>query len=271
MNNYDLQESSSQEIQKQTHKLNVTYIGGPTVLIEVNGVRFLTDPTFDAPGKTYAIPRVGVETKKLSGPGLEASQIGEIDVILLSHDEHADNLDDIGKQILPKARVVVTTQEGAKRLGGNALGLLPFETHEVGQIRITATPGRHGPEGCEPMLGHVIGFIVESKLGEFDTFYVSGDTVFYDDLSLIKNRFQIEKAFLHLGRVGGAGEPHFTMGAEEAVLLTELLNIQTVIPLHYEDWAHFSEDRSHASEIFEKHKLSQKVRWLNKGMTTILD
>jgi L-ascorbate metabolism protein UlaG (beta-lactamase superfamily) len=30
--------------------LNMTLIGGPTVLIEAAGFRLVTDPTFDAPG-----------------------------------------------------------------------------------------------------------------------------------------------------------------------------------------------------------------------------
>jgi len=32
-----------------TARCRVTYIGGPTALIDVGGVRLLTDPTFDAP------------------------------------------------------------------------------------------------------------------------------------------------------------------------------------------------------------------------------
>jgi L-ascorbate metabolism protein UlaG (beta-lactamase superfamily) len=30
--------------------LRITLIGGPTALIEIDGFRILTDPTFDAPG-----------------------------------------------------------------------------------------------------------------------------------------------------------------------------------------------------------------------------
>ena len=33
--------------------VRLTHIGGPTVLIEVDGWRLLTDPTFDAPGRRY--------------------------------------------------------------------------------------------------------------------------------------------------------------------------------------------------------------------------
>lgn len=257
-------------MKNEKEKLTTTYIGGPTVLIEVDGLRILTDPTFDAPGKTYVIPRIGAETKKLNGPGIEASQIGIIDVVLLSHDEHADNLDELGKQLLPKAKLVVTTKSGAERLGANSKGLLPFESVAFQQIRITATPARHGPPGCEPKLGHVIGFVIESTAGAFDTFYVSGDTVFYDELAQIRDRFKVRISFLNLGRVGGTGEPHFTMGADEASTLAELLDVETIVPLHYEDWAHFSEDRVHAAMKFEGKGLGSKVHWLERGVRTKL-
>ncbi|MBX9869456.1 MAG: MBL fold metallo-hydrolase [Burkholderiaceae bacterium] len=249
-------------------KLIATYIGGPTVLIEFDGVRLLTDPTFDAPGQTYEIPRVGAQTTKLKGPGIAVHEIGSIDIVLLSHDEHADNLDLSGKALLPHAKMVVTTKSGAQRLGGNAVGLFPFESLEVGHVKITATPARHGPVGCEPLLGDVIGFIVESTSETFDTFYISGDTVLYDDLAQIKSHFNISTAFLNLGRVGGAGEPHFTMGAEEASQLVELLDLEKIIPLHFEDWAHFSEDRQHAVDIFEQHHLAERIQWLDRGVPT---
>ena len=49
--------------------VTITLIGGPTALIEIDGFRLLTDPTFDAPG-AYQLPHV-----KLAGPALSAEAI----------------------------------------------------------------------------------------------------------------------------------------------------------------------------------------------------
>ncbi len=68
----------------------ITLIGGPTALIELNGFRLLTDPTFDGPGE-YVLPHVTL--KKTGNPALTPDQIGPIDAVLLSHDQHSDNLD----------------------------------------------------------------------------------------------------------------------------------------------------------------------------------
>ena len=105
--------------------ITITLIGGPTALIEAGGFRFLTDPTFDPPGD-YAMPRVTL--RKTAGPVLCADAVGPIDAVLLSHDQHADNLDHAGQAFLPQAGRVLTTVAGAERLGGNAEGLAPWAT-----------------------------------------------------------------------------------------------------------------------------------------------
>src|SRR6185437_15864756 len=144
--------------------LTLTLIGGPTALIEIDGFRLLTDPTFDLP-RTYQLPHVKLE--KLSGPALAQEAVGEIDAVLLSHDQHADNLDETGKHFLPKAKRVLTTQDGAKRLGGHAEGLVPWASTELSKngrsLMVTATPARHGPHGIEPLSGDVIGFVLAPK------------------------------------------------------------------------------------------------------------
>ena len=40
--------------------VTITLIGGPTALIEIDGFRLLTDPTFDEPG-AYQLPHVKLE------------------------------------------------------------------------------------------------------------------------------------------------------------------------------------------------------------------
>ena len=56
--------------------VTITLIGGPTALIEIDGFRLLTDPTFDAPGANYQLPHVKLE--KLIGPAVTADTIGEV-------------------------------------------------------------------------------------------------------------------------------------------------------------------------------------------------
>ena len=122
----------------------ITLAGGPTALIEVAGFRLLTDPPFDAPSE-YRLPHVVL--RKTAGPAVPADAIGPIDAVLLSHDQHADNLDTSGRDFLRKAGRVLTTVAGAQRLGGNAEGLAPWDATELRgpdgrTLRVTATPAR---------------------------------------------------------------------------------------------------------------------------------
>src|SRR4051812_33056468 len=122
--------------------ISVTLIGGPTALIEIDGFRLLTDPTFDGPG-SYQLPHVRLQ--KLSSPALSADALGAIDAVLLSHDQHSDNLDNSGRDFLKRAGRVLTTIAGAGRLGGHAEGLAPWDSTELPgkdgrSLTITATP-----------------------------------------------------------------------------------------------------------------------------------
>ncbi|HEX5979824.1 MAG TPA: MBL fold metallo-hydrolase, partial [Thermoleophilaceae bacterium] len=145
--------------------VRLTHIGGPTVLIEAGGRRLLTDPTFDPAGRTYSFGW-GTGSRKTAGPSIPAGELGPIDAVLLSHDHHDDNLDPAGRALLPSAGVVVTTEAGATRLGGDARGLAPWGTtrlEEAGRppIQVTATPCRHGPPLSRAIVGDVIGFALE--------------------------------------------------------------------------------------------------------------
>ena len=135
--------------------VRITHIGGPTVLIETQGWRLLTDPTFDPPGKRYVFGW-GTSSRKLEGPSIPASELAPIDAVLLSHDHHDDNLDGVGRALLPSVGAVVTTVSGAERLGGNARGLAPWATTRLEApgrpaIEVTATPCRHGPPLSHPI------------------------------------------------------------------------------------------------------------------------
>ena len=114
--------------------VRATYIGGPTVLLEVGSYTLLTDPTLDPAGTEY--PTAVYTLRKTEDPALATAQLPAIDAVLLSHDHHFDNLDRAGRAFVERAPVTFTTPVGAERLGGNALGLAPWPSRMLG------APGR---------------------------------------------------------------------------------------------------------------------------------
>jgi L-ascorbate metabolism protein UlaG (beta-lactamase superfamily) len=254
--------------------IRITHIGGPTALIEVGGWRLLTDPTFDLPGRRYSFGW-GTMSRKVTGPAMSTADVGPIDAVLLSHDQHGDNLDNAGRALLPDAGAVVTTAAGARRLGGRARGLEPWASTTLEQpgrspIEVTATPCRHGPPLSRPLAGDVIGFALRWDGQVHGVVWISGDTVLYDGVRQVAERLQVDVALLHLGgvRFPVSGPFRYTMTAKDAVELCDLVRPRTVIPVHYEGWGHFKESRDSIERDFANapEEIRRSIRWLPIGV-----
>jgi L-ascorbate metabolism protein UlaG (beta-lactamase superfamily) len=253
--------------------VRITHIGGPTALIEVHGWRLLTDPTFDPPGQKYDFGW-GTSSRKLAGPAFAAPDLPPVDAVLLTHDHHGDNLDPAGRALLPAAGVVVTTASGARRLGGATRGLEPWQATQLEApgrptIEVTATPCRHGPPLSHPLAGDVVGFALHWDGQDHGVLWISGDTVLYDGVRQVANRLQVDTAILHLGgvRFPITGPVRYTMTAQDAVELCQLIRPHTAIPIHYEGWKHFKQGR----EAIERElagapeDVRRRFRWLPIG------
>jgi L-ascorbate metabolism protein UlaG (beta-lactamase superfamily) len=245
-------------------RLSLTYIGGPTALFEFGGLRLLTDPTFDPAGGDYPTP-VSV-LHKTQSPARGPDAIGAVDAVLLSHDHHADNLDRAGRDALGAAGLVLPTVAAAERLGGHAVGMVPWQSHDLEApggrwLRITATPARHGPADADR--GPVVGFALAFADDPEAIVYVSGDTVWYEGVAEVGRRFPPRVAILNLGaaRVREVGPYHLTFTAEEAVTAAVAFGDALVVPLHFEGWAHFSESRQDIERAFAAAGLADRLRW----------
>lgn len=244
--------------------LKLTLVGGPTALIEYGGLRWLTDPTFSPPGEYDQLT-------KTSGPALAPAAVEPVDVVLLSHDHHADNLDPAGRELLPRARRVLTTAAGAQRLGGNATGLAPWRTLVLpgahADVTVTAVPALHGPAGRDR--GPVCGFVL-STAGE-DTVYVSGDNASLDVVRDVTDGVgPIGVAVLFAGAVqidsvlDGA---YLTLSADRAAQATEILGARAVIPLHLEGWTHVTQGLAQIRSAFAGYELRGKLVAVERGQT----
>ncbi|MEV0176793.1 MBL fold metallo-hydrolase [Streptomyces sp. NPDC050803] len=237
----------------------VHVLGGPTAFFEYGGLHFLTDPTFDDAGGEYGRPGRPTLTKTAATP-VAPAELGRIDVVLLSHDEHADNLDHSGRTLLADVPLTLTTPGGGTRLGGTARGLADWETVELdrpggGTVTVTAVPAIHGPgprEQVEPVTGQVVGFVLTGE--GLPTVYVSGDNASLDAVKEIANRFgPVDTAILF------AGAPRFPVVFDGAPLVLDsaqaaeaarILDARRVVPVHYDSWAHFTEGQDVLVEAF---------------------
>ncbi len=243
--------------------IKVTLVGGPTALVDYAGLRWLTDPTLSEPGTYDGLT-------KTTAPRLGPAELEPVDVILLSHDQHADNLDPAGREFLPRAGRVLTTVAGAERLGGLATGLEPWTELKVGgDVTVTAVPALNGPPGAETVTGPVIGFVLSCE--GHDTVYVSGDNASLDVVDEIAERLSpIDVAILFVGAVQLATRfdgAYLTLSSDRAAIATELLEPRAVVPVHFEGWTHFTQDLQQVRAAFAGYGLTERLFAAEPGET----
>jgi L-ascorbate metabolism protein UlaG (beta-lactamase superfamily) len=228
----------------------ITFIGGPTALLEYAGLRIITDPTFDGP-QVYDDPN---ETTlvKTAGPAITRRDLGPVDLVLLSHHGHKDNLDWEGLELIAQGVPTLSTRQAANDLfGGSVIGLDNWESYDFGAVTITAMPALHGPPGSEPLVGPVIGFMLEAA-GE-PTIYVSGDNASLPLVRQIADRFApVDIALLFAGaaRIEEI-DADLTLSSTDAATAAESLGARLVVGLHTEDWTHFSHTRAQLEAAFD--------------------
>jgi L-ascorbate metabolism protein UlaG (beta-lactamase superfamily) len=252
--------------------VTATLVGGPTILLTYAGRRVLSDPTFDEP-RTY---ERGSTLTKLAGPALAPEDVLPVDVVLVSHDQHPDNLDVRGREVvdsvLANGGTVLSTPTAAGRIPG-VTGLEPWASSRVGPVTITAVPALHGPEGADApeLSGPVTGFVLEAD--GWPTVYVSGDNASVELVGRITERFPaIGLAVLHAGAadVGRFPGHPITLRGTDAAEAAKLLGDAVVVPVHADSWAHFTESVDAVRAAFADAGIDDRLRVLDPGRQTEL-
>jgi L-ascorbate metabolism protein UlaG (beta-lactamase superfamily) len=199
----------------------LTFLGHSTVLIELGGLRILTDPVlFDRIGLLRRVPN-----------SIDADLHARIDVVLLSH-LHLDHFDLPSLRLLgPQVRLVVP-QGAARLLRGSGFGrvdeLAPGERLAIGDLTLTATPAAHG--GFRPPWGpraEAVGYLLEA---DGTKLYFAGDTDLFAGMADLAPGLDV--ALLPVWGWGPRlGYGHLDpRGAAEAL---QLLRPRFAVPIHW--------------------------------------
>jgi len=251
--------------------IRIQLVGGPTAILEIGGVRLLTDPTFDPPREYDLGP--GRVLAKTAASALQPHEVGPVDAVLLSHDQHVDNLDETGRAYLADVPLVLTTDSATARLAGACRTVPLWETVELprpggGALRVTRVPALHGPEGSEPIVGEVAGFVLSGE--GVPTVYVSGDNASLDVVRTVAVRFpRVDVAMLFAG-AGRTGliDGFLTLTSAQTVEAARILNAPHVVPVHFHMWRHFTEGGDELDKAFNDAGLSERLTLLAPGEST---
>ncbi|MEO5939648.1 MAG: MBL fold metallo-hydrolase, partial [Candidatus Limnocylindrales bacterium] len=200
--------------------VDLRWLGHATVLLELPGLRLLTDPHL----------RAGLGPLRRHGPVPSAPDLGPIDVVAISH-SHPDHLDRRSLQALagdPLVIVPVGLGSTIGRMGGRAWEVRVGATVEIGPgWTIRAVPARHWRWPRSPRT-QAVGYLIESP-GR-DGIYFAGDTAPYRAMRDFAERVDI--ALLPVGTWG----PHLGPGhlsPRTAAEVARDLGARVAVPIHW--------------------------------------
>jgi L-ascorbate metabolism protein UlaG (beta-lactamase superfamily) len=260
---------------------SVQFIGTATVLIRYQGFTILTDPNFLHKGEKVHLG-YGLTSTRLTNPAIDLDKLPPIDLVVLSH-MHEDHFDRFVQTHLDKSVPIITTKEAAealRKLGfTHGYGLSTWDAVEVdkgeSRLRITAAPGRHGKDGMQALLPTVMGSVLDfgpnvgTKVAAPSyRMYISGDTLIYDDLKNIPQRFPgVDLALLHLGGTRILSTFKVTMDGKDGVQLMQIIQPRHAIPIHYDDYDVFKSPLADFAKEVKAAGLEQQVTYLAHGET----
>lgn len=217
-------------------QLRVTLVNHATVLVQMDGLNFLTDPVWSE--RVSPVPFAG--PRRRHAPGLRLQDLPPIDAVLLSHN-HYDHLDiPTLRQLQAHHRPQVVAPLGHRTL---------LRRHRIGrvteldwwhavdltsQVRVTCVPAQHFSNRGLLDRDHALwaGFVIEGPSGRV---FFAGDTGYASHFQQIRERLgPVRLALLPIG----AYRPrhvlrHVHMDPAEAVQAHRDLQAQTSLAIHY--------------------------------------
>lgn len=251
--------------------MHVTYIGHATLLIEVSGVRLLTDPNFD--------PRLGRVLPRVSPPGIALEDLPTLDAILLTH-AHVDHLSFASLDRLPRGIPILAPPPIARwlrRLGyPDATPVAPGERYEVSELAIHAATATHRGNryGIDRWRSATNMYLIDA--GAVTAFFAGDTALDVDTHGLVERVLWARGQALDLAMlpIGYAPwwKPGFRRGHlthDDALTLFERLRARLFMPYHWGTFRHVTATAHDAIRrlraAVERHPLRAGVRIIEPG------
>jgi L-ascorbate metabolism protein UlaG (beta-lactamase superfamily) len=251
--------------------VKVTYVGHATLLIEVGGTRFLTDPNFDR--------KLGRLLPRVSAPGIALEDLPALDALLLTH-AHADHLSFDSLDRLPKDLPLYAPPVVARwltRLGyRHALPIAPGAAVQVGPVTVHAASATHRGNryGFDRWRSDANMYLLHT---DDESCFFAGDTALVDDThhlvenALWRHQRELDLALLPIGYAPW-WKPGFRRGHlthDDALILFERLRARLMVPYHWGTFRHVTSTAHDAirrlRDRLESHHLADAVRILEPG------
>jgi L-ascorbate metabolism protein UlaG (beta-lactamase superfamily) len=214
--------------------LRVTWLGHSTNLIELDGTRILTDPSWSE----RSSPIAWLGPKRWFPPPIALGQLPRIDAVVISHD-HYDHLDHRTIKAMSdwSSLFIVPLGVGAHLAywgvpESRIVELDWWEKKQVGALSIVCTPARHA-SGRSLWDRDQTLWAGYALVGPKHRVFFSGDTGLFPGLREIGSRFgPFDATLIEVGQYHGAW-PDWHIGPEQAVRAHQWLRGRVLLPVHW--------------------------------------
>ena len=124
-------------------------VGGPTAVLGARRAAAHRRPDV-RPARHLRARRRPQDLVKTTGPALAPEALGPLDVALVSHDHHPDNLDAAGRELLATIPLVLTDHRGRRAPGRHGGGARAVGAARAGAARRRHAPRDRGPRPARP-------------------------------------------------------------------------------------------------------------------------
>jgi L-ascorbate metabolism protein UlaG (beta-lactamase superfamily) len=202
----------------------LTYVGHATVLIEIGGLRIITDPLLRN--------RIGFSFLQRCAPEVNSKSYESIDAVLISH-MHPDHLDIPSLRLVDNSALLIAPKGVSRYLKDRGFDKVKEirigECIQLDQVKIRSTPAKHsGSRHPFGPSGECLGFVIEGK----HSIYFAGDTDLFLQMSSLGKMRRLDVALLPVwgwGPTLGAGH----LDPLRAAQALKLLHPKISVPIHW--------------------------------------
>lgn len=217
--------------------LRVTWMGHSTLLIEIDGATFLTDPIWGE----RSSPFTWVGPQRWYAPPFAIKDLPKIDAVIISHD-HYDHLDYPTMVMLRDMDTKFVAPLGV----GSHLefwGIPPerivevdwWDETQIGGVTVACVPARHASGRFVNDYMHTL-WAGYAFVGARNRVYYSGDTGLFDAMKDIGEKYgPFDITMIEIGAYHQAW-PDWHIGPEQAVKAHQIVGGKVFLPVHWGMW-----------------------------------